>query len=221
MRLPVILAVAAFALAGCNANQAVNPSFQPPSQVFAGQPRTTILTIPHQLRAEQHRTRRRPLKAGREGRRKRDERAVGHCRPSPLISRQRRAWVDRSVPGAYRSIWLDNARAKSRPRTGAPHRNLAKLIDAAPRLFSASPNDPREGFGVRLRARGAAEGRRPFGFSFPFGFFNLLWQNSPAQISVKRSKPQSSPTWLKNALIQSVSRTSLEVCALSQQALKY
>jgi hypothetical protein len=36
MRFPVILAVAAFALAGCNANQAVNPSSQPPSQVFAG-----------------------------------------------------------------------------------------------------------------------------------------------------------------------------------------
>jgi hypothetical protein len=35
-RFPVILAVAAFALAGCNANQAVNPSSQPPSQVFAG-----------------------------------------------------------------------------------------------------------------------------------------------------------------------------------------
>ena len=36
MRLPVILAVAGSALAGCNANQAVNPSSQPPSQVFAG-----------------------------------------------------------------------------------------------------------------------------------------------------------------------------------------
>jgi hypothetical protein len=36
MRFHVILAVAAFALAGCNANQAVNPSSQPPSQVFAG-----------------------------------------------------------------------------------------------------------------------------------------------------------------------------------------
>ncbi len=35
MRFPT-LAVAAFALAGCNANQAVNPSSQPPSQVFAG-----------------------------------------------------------------------------------------------------------------------------------------------------------------------------------------
>jgi hypothetical protein len=36
MRFHVLLAVAAFALAGCNANQAVNPSSQPPSQVFAG-----------------------------------------------------------------------------------------------------------------------------------------------------------------------------------------
>jgi hypothetical protein len=36
MRFHVILAVAAFALAGCNANQAVNPSSLPPSQVFAG-----------------------------------------------------------------------------------------------------------------------------------------------------------------------------------------
>jgi hypothetical protein len=36
MRFHLILAVAAFALAGCNANQAVNPSSQPPSQVFAG-----------------------------------------------------------------------------------------------------------------------------------------------------------------------------------------
>jgi hypothetical protein len=32
----VIVAVAAFALAGCNANQGVNPSSQPASQVFAG-----------------------------------------------------------------------------------------------------------------------------------------------------------------------------------------
>jgi outer membrane biogenesis lipoprotein LolB len=31
-----IVAVAAFALAGCNANHEVNPSSQPPSQVFAG-----------------------------------------------------------------------------------------------------------------------------------------------------------------------------------------
>jgi hypothetical protein len=36
MRFHVILGVAALALAGCNANQAVNPSSQPPSQVFAG-----------------------------------------------------------------------------------------------------------------------------------------------------------------------------------------
>jgi hypothetical protein len=36
MRIPIILAVAALVLAGCNANQAVNPSSQPPSQVFAG-----------------------------------------------------------------------------------------------------------------------------------------------------------------------------------------
>ena len=32
----VILAAAAFALSSCNANQAINPSSQPPSQVFAG-----------------------------------------------------------------------------------------------------------------------------------------------------------------------------------------
>ena len=31
-----ILAAAAFALSGCNANQAINPSSQQPSQVFAG-----------------------------------------------------------------------------------------------------------------------------------------------------------------------------------------
>jgi hypothetical protein len=35
-RFCVILAAAAFALSGCNANQAINPSSQPPSQVFAG-----------------------------------------------------------------------------------------------------------------------------------------------------------------------------------------
>jgi hypothetical protein len=35
-RLRVILPAAAFALSGCNANQAINPSSQPPSQVFAG-----------------------------------------------------------------------------------------------------------------------------------------------------------------------------------------
>ena len=71
MRFPVILAVAAFALAGCNANQAVNPSSQPPSQVFAGHYEDYQPLQSHQLRAEQHRTRRRPLKAGREGRRRR------------------------------------------------------------------------------------------------------------------------------------------------------
>jgi hypothetical protein len=31
-----ILAAAAFALSSCNANQAINPSSQPPSQIFAG-----------------------------------------------------------------------------------------------------------------------------------------------------------------------------------------
>jgi hypothetical protein len=35
-RFRFILAVAAFALAGCNANQAINLSSRPPSQVFAG-----------------------------------------------------------------------------------------------------------------------------------------------------------------------------------------
>ncbi|HEX9169565.1 MAG TPA: hypothetical protein VF886_11670 [Roseiarcus sp.] len=37
MRIPIILAVAALALAGCNANQSVNPSSQGASQVWAGQ----------------------------------------------------------------------------------------------------------------------------------------------------------------------------------------
>jgi hypothetical protein len=36
MRIPIILAVAALALSGCNANQTVNPSSQTASQVFAG-----------------------------------------------------------------------------------------------------------------------------------------------------------------------------------------
>lgn len=36
MRIPIILAVAALALCGCNANQAVNPSSQTASQVWAG-----------------------------------------------------------------------------------------------------------------------------------------------------------------------------------------
>jgi outer membrane biogenesis lipoprotein LolB len=36
MRIPIILAVVALALAGCNANQAVNPSSQGASQVWAG-----------------------------------------------------------------------------------------------------------------------------------------------------------------------------------------
>ncbi len=36
MRMPILLAFVALGLAGCNANQAVNPSSQPPSQVFAG-----------------------------------------------------------------------------------------------------------------------------------------------------------------------------------------
>jgi outer membrane biogenesis lipoprotein LolB len=36
MRIPIILAVVALALAGCNSNQAVNPSSQTGSQVWAG-----------------------------------------------------------------------------------------------------------------------------------------------------------------------------------------
>jgi hypothetical protein len=36
IRIPIILVVAALVLAGCNANQGVNPSSQEPSQVFAG-----------------------------------------------------------------------------------------------------------------------------------------------------------------------------------------
>ena len=36
MRIPIILAVVALALAGCNANQGVNPSSQTSSQVWAG-----------------------------------------------------------------------------------------------------------------------------------------------------------------------------------------
>jgi hypothetical protein len=36
MRIPIILVFVALVLSGCNANQAVNPSSQPPSQVFAG-----------------------------------------------------------------------------------------------------------------------------------------------------------------------------------------
>jgi len=36
MRIAIVVAVAALALAGCNANQEVNPSSQTASQVFAG-----------------------------------------------------------------------------------------------------------------------------------------------------------------------------------------
>ncbi len=36
MRIPIIVAVVTLALAGCNANQAVNPSSQTGSQVWAG-----------------------------------------------------------------------------------------------------------------------------------------------------------------------------------------
>jgi outer membrane biogenesis lipoprotein LolB len=36
MRIPILLAFVALVLSGCNANQAINPSSQPPSQVFAG-----------------------------------------------------------------------------------------------------------------------------------------------------------------------------------------
>lgn len=36
MRIPIILAVAALALSGCNANQQVSPSSLTASQVFAG-----------------------------------------------------------------------------------------------------------------------------------------------------------------------------------------
>ena len=60
---PVILA--AFALAGCNANQAVNPSSQPPSQVFAGHYRGAPVRLQSHgyLRAEQHRPRPRTAEA--------------------------------------------------------------------------------------------------------------------------------------------------------------
>ena len=46
MRIPIILAVVALALAGCNANQAVNPSSQTSSQSGPATTRTPILTIP-------------------------------------------------------------------------------------------------------------------------------------------------------------------------------
>ena len=36
MRIPIILAVAALMLCGCNSNEGVNPSSQRASQVFAG-----------------------------------------------------------------------------------------------------------------------------------------------------------------------------------------
>jgi hypothetical protein len=36
VRFSVSVVVAALVLTGCNANQAINPSSQPPSQVFAG-----------------------------------------------------------------------------------------------------------------------------------------------------------------------------------------
>ena len=36
VRFRVSVVVAALVLTGCNANQAINPSSQPPSQVFAG-----------------------------------------------------------------------------------------------------------------------------------------------------------------------------------------
>jgi hypothetical protein len=36
MRVPIIAAFAALVLSGCNANQAVNPSSQTASEVFAG-----------------------------------------------------------------------------------------------------------------------------------------------------------------------------------------
>jgi hypothetical protein len=36
VRFGVSVVVAAFVLTGCNANQVINPSSQPPSQVFAG-----------------------------------------------------------------------------------------------------------------------------------------------------------------------------------------
>ena len=51
MRIPIILAVAALVLAGCNANQAVNPSSQPPSQVFAGH---YVDYNPYNPRSEEH-----------------------------------------------------------------------------------------------------------------------------------------------------------------------
>ena len=41
MRVPIILAVAALALAGCNANQSVNPSSRANSQIFAGRDQDT------------------------------------------------------------------------------------------------------------------------------------------------------------------------------------
>ena len=41
MRIPIILAVPALALSGCNANQAVNSSSQTASQIFAGRTEDT------------------------------------------------------------------------------------------------------------------------------------------------------------------------------------
>ena len=65
MRFRILLAVAALALAGCNANQSVNPSSQGASQVWAGRYADCQPVRSDQLRAEPNRPRRRrPLRAG-------------------------------------------------------------------------------------------------------------------------------------------------------------
>ena len=59
MRARVSVVVVELLLTGCNANQAINPSSQPLSKIFAWAATwTTILTIPSATHKEQHGARR-------------------------------------------------------------------------------------------------------------------------------------------------------------------
>ena len=85
----VSVVAAALLLAGCNANQAVNPSSRTASQVFAGHYVEDNPLRSHQLRAEQHRARRPLIHADNQLHRRRARRRHGG-NPAPRRGKRMR-----------------------------------------------------------------------------------------------------------------------------------
>ena len=102
MRIPIATARGASALAGCNANQAINPL--DPGGPLRERPR---LQSPHgiQLRAEQRRDRRGRWQVARWT-------SPATMPPGAAHLKTTQGLGSLDIPSAYHSNWLDNARAK-------------------------------------------------------------------------------------------------------------